>query len=210
MAPIPEIGHAARRARRRELSTPEEIAAFNANSLRLRRLRPFSQTRADIDDFLRQRAARETQSQAAQQLLSPPSEDRAAPATAAPQAGAPPSEAPVAPAAATGPLDQDFSSYKEPGRAAPRRARTIGPCRPSQQSAPEQAAASPAAQDPEAAPEKPPEPPESWPGHPPSLAPRPAIRRGNPHRYGLLARGHEDAVAAHGAGRRRMALSPLV
>lgn len=110
MAPVPE---ALMEAPGPQRSSPEEVKSFldEARTGPGAPKPPPSQTRADIDEFLRRRAEAEArQGQAAlpapDDWQVPPEQPAAAAATTAP----PP---------AAGALDQDFSSYEEPGRAAP-------------------------------------------------------------------------------------------
>ena len=116
MAHIPERDLIANAAPPR-LSSPDEIAAFNrASRAAPGAEKPFSQTRADIDEFLRTRAEREAASARDGQLQLPPPDDWVTPqeTAAAPE----PEPQPSAPAG-TAAADTAFPSFDEPGRTAP-------------------------------------------------------------------------------------------
>lgn len=191
MSPIPEIGLLDAAAPPVKLSTPEEIAAFNAASRAAPGYQPPppSPIRADIDEFLRQRAAREA-AQGETPQLPPPTEAVSAPAEAQPQPAPPQPEAPVAPAVAGA---EEYPSFEERGRAPP-------PAAADDWIVPEQAQppAAPAAQIPETAPPKPQEPPNLGPATLQAVLNDP--RTADEIRTDIAAeKGREEAVAAHGA-----------
>lgn len=111
MAPVPE---ALMEAPGPQRSSPEEVKSFleEARTGSGAPKPPPSQTRADIDEFLRRRA--EAEARQGQAALPAP-DDWQVPPEQPPAAAA----ATTAPPPAAGALDQDFSSYEEPGRAAP-------------------------------------------------------------------------------------------
>ena len=112
MSHIPERDLIANAAPPR-LSNPDEIAAFNRAASAAPGAEPtFSQTRADIDEFLRTRAEREAASARDGQLQLPPPDDWVPPQ----QPAAAPEPQPSAPASELQALLDDFD---EPGRTAP-------------------------------------------------------------------------------------------
>jgi hypothetical protein len=121
MAPNPEIGLLHAEPPPRTLSTPEEIAAFNraARAAPGAPAPPPSQTRTDIDEFLRQRAAREAAATGAPALPAP--NDWIVPEETAAQQTTPPAQQPAPtvqqPANAAG--GEQFPSLEEPGRVSP-------------------------------------------------------------------------------------------